>query len=276
MSNELAVKIEGGLVKCETMPEALSFCKTICESGLAPRGFDTPQKVFIAIQQGKELGLSPIAALNVICVINGRPSLWGRGVPAIVQASKKMESWAEWEEGEGDNLKAFCKSKRRGIEGERVSSFSVMDAKRAGLWGKAGPWTNYPKDQLMYKARARCLGILYADALCGLPIFEDIRDNPPERKEPKDVPVNDPLLSGEGAISGNAPDGGNAIDTPNPDDVYRQLKGELESCETCEDLEKIKALCADKKEILSADHKNSLKEIYAENAKRVKGQAAKV
>lgn len=84
----------------------------------------------------------------------------------------------------------------------------------------------------MYKARARCLGILYADALCGLPIYEDIRDNPPERKEPKDVPVNDPLLASP--VAGENPDvppqGVSTAETAGDAGLYKDYLNQLETC----------------------------------------------
>ena len=63
-------------IQLRTMEEMFLFARAVVESGLAPKAFDTQQKVLVAVQMGMELGLPPMAALQNICVINGRPSLW--------------------------------------------------------------------------------------------------------------------------------------------------------------------------------------------------------
>ena len=173
------IQIEGGLVQCRSLEDAYRFAKAILTSGLAPQ-FKTAESIIVAVQHGAEVGLKPMQSLQRICVVNGRPSLWGEAVPGVVLNSGKMESWKENVEGAGDAHKATCWAKRKdGMD--KLAEFSVADAKRAGLWGKAGPWTNYPDDMLRYKARARCFRPLFADVLCGLDVAEDIQDVPVTR-----------------------------------------------------------------------------------------------
>jgi hypothetical protein len=57
-------------------------------------------------------------------------------------------------------------------------SFSVSDAKRAGLWGKSGPWANYPERMLKYRARGFCLRDAFPDVLKGLITIEEANDYP--------------------------------------------------------------------------------------------------
>ncbi|MFP3381680.1 hypothetical protein SB767_35775, partial [Bacillus sp. SIMBA_069] len=75
-----------------------------------------------------------------IAVINGRPSLWGDAVIGLVRASPLCEYVTETDDGET----ATCRVKRVGEE-EQVRTFSMADAAQAGLKGKQGPWTQYPK-----------------------------------------------------------------------------------------------------------------------------------
>ena len=177
------IQIEGGLVQCRSLEDAYRFAKAVLASGLAPQSFKTPESIIVAMQHGAEVGLKPMQSLQRICVVNGRPSLWGEAVPGVVLNSGKMEAWKENVEGAGDAHKATCWAKRKdGMD--KLAEFSVADAKRAGLWGKAGPWTNYPDDMLRYKARARCFRPLFADVLCGLDVAEDMQD----------IPVAKPIL----------------------------------------------------------------------------------
>lgn len=188
------IPLDGGLVKCSNISEAYRYAQYIVTSGLAPRCFDTAEKVLIATQMGAELGLKPMQALQAIAVIQNRPALWGKGLPGVVLSKGVMEKFDEWYEGEGDNMTAICKVKRRGIENERICRFSVADAKKAGLWGK-NTWATYPRDMMMYKARARAF-TLFADVLCGLPVYEDLQGHEaaPRLPESPAQKIDDPLL----------------------------------------------------------------------------------
>jgi hypothetical protein len=53
----------------------------------------------------------------------------------------------------------------------------VADAKRAGVWGKAGPWTQYPKRMLGIRARSFALRDVFPDVLGGLDIREEVEDS---------------------------------------------------------------------------------------------------
>lgn len=197
MSTALAereISIEGGLIHIKNMSEAMSFATTIFQSGMCPTTIKNPSQVLIVLQHGAEVGLKPMQALRSIYVVNNRPTIFGEAVPGIVLNKGILEDYKRWYEGDGDNLTAICKTKRKGIAEESIGTFSVADAKRAGLIGKPGPWTLYPKDQLMWKAIARSFRPLFGDVLCGMPIYEDYREVPSERAlTPPSAP--DPLLT---------------------------------------------------------------------------------
>ena len=123
-----------------------------------------------------ELGLQPMQAMQSIAVINGRPSLWGDAMLALVKAHPAFE----WIKEECDGNVATCTIKRRG-EPEVVQSFSLEEAKRAGLTGKQGPWTQYPKRMLQMRARGFALRDAFPDALRGVVSAEEARDTPTER-----------------------------------------------------------------------------------------------
>lgn len=159
-----------------TMEDAYRFGKAVILSGMAPRGYQKPEQVVIAVQYGAEVGLSPMQSLQSITVINGRPTLWGDSLPALVHASGKCESIQEHIDGEGDEMRAVCEVKRAGHPESCTRTFSVADAKTAGLWGKSGPWTNYPKRMLQIRARAWAFRDTFADVLCGFGVTEEIQD----------------------------------------------------------------------------------------------------
>lgn len=200
MSSQLAkqdIEIKGGLVSLTSLSDAMEYARNIVKSGLAPNAFRTPEAVLIAMQHGAELGLKPLASLQHISVVNGRPALYGKALPGVIQATGLMVQFDESIEGDGNDMVAVCTARRKGMDKARTERFSAADAKRAGLWGKSGPWTQYPKDMLRYKARARCLGSLFADVLCGIPVYEDYQDVvvSPEKEIAPPPASPDPLMA---------------------------------------------------------------------------------
>jgi hypothetical protein len=123
---------------------------------------------------GMELGLSPMAAVQNITSINGRPAIWGDAMLGLVRGSGLLAAISEVTTGEGDATTAVCTVTRRDDPGETVGKFSVADAKRAGLWGKAGPWTQYPRRMLQMRARGYALRDKFPDVLKGLHAREEV------------------------------------------------------------------------------------------------------
>lgn len=164
-----------------TYAETAALAQTIYASGLAPKGFDSPQKIAVAIMLGAELGLAPMMAINKIAVVNGRPAPFGDAVVAIVRRSGLCEFIDERIEGEGDNRVAICETKRKGETRPVVRTFSIADAKKARLWGKAGPWQDYPERMLAMRARSFALRDTYADLLAGAYDAEEAADIPAEQ-----------------------------------------------------------------------------------------------
>jgi hypothetical protein len=117
-------------------------------------------------------------ALQNIAVINGKPSVYGDAAMALVQASSVCEGIEETIEAEGTgNPIAICIANRKGRK-PVIAKFSVEDAKRAGLWGKQGPWTAYPKRMLQMRARGFALRDAFPDVLKGLITAEEAQDYP--------------------------------------------------------------------------------------------------
>jgi hypothetical protein len=170
------------------MDELYRFATAVSQSGLAPKGIETPQAIFVALEMGLEVGLPMMASLQNIAVINGRPTIWGDAQLAIVRSTGQLEVFEEWYEEGGkrltrnpstftDNTTAVCKLKRAGCE-VWESAFSVADAKRANLWGKAGPWSQYPARMLRFRARSFGLRDQFGDALKGFRTTEEAQDDP--------------------------------------------------------------------------------------------------
>jgi hypothetical protein len=172
--------------------EAMEFSKLIANSNFVPMEYrGKPGDILVCLQMGAELGLSPLSALQSISVINGKPSVWGDGAIALVQASGLMEDHEEGVEGEGDERYGYCRMVRRGRATPYLKRFSIADAKRAGLWGR-NVWKGYPDVMLVARARSACMRAAFPDVLKGVITREEAADYPPEDEQAKEArPTSD-------------------------------------------------------------------------------------
>lgn len=158
----------------QTFEQALTFADYMAKSDMVPKDYkDKPGNCLIAMQWGMEVGLKAMQALQNIAVINGRPSLWGDAVIALARNSALCEYIVE----DDDGKTATCRVKRRG-EPEQVRTFSMEDAKTAGLLNKTGPWTQYPKRMRQMRARAFAIRDVFPDVLKGMAVAEEMMDIP--------------------------------------------------------------------------------------------------
>ena len=179
-----------------TITEAMEFSKMLADSTMVPRAYQgKAMDVLVCVQWGAEIGLAPMQALQNIAVINGKPSVYGDAAMALVQASPVCEDVEEYFEAEGTpNPVAVCVAQRKGRK-PVIAKFSVEDAKRAGLWGKQGPWQAYPKRMMQMRARGFALRDAFPDVLKGLITAEEAQDYPDEAKPrpAKDITLRNPL-----------------------------------------------------------------------------------
>lgn len=158
-----------------SLDEAYKLAEIIAKSDLVPKDYQgKPANVLIAVQMGRELGLKPMQAIQNISVVNGRPAVWGDAPLAMVMGSGLVEDVRE--DFDEQTWTATCSIRRKGIPSPTVRRFSQEDAKKAGLWTKAGSWSTSPKRMLQLRARGFALRDLFPDVLKGLTIGEEQQD----------------------------------------------------------------------------------------------------
>lgn len=176
--NALTTARAGGSLEPANMGEAMRFADILANSTMVPKDFQgKPGNVLVAIAWGKEIGLGSLQALQGIAVINNRPTLWGDAALALVRGHPACAGVREGTDGDGDARHGWCEVTRRGEQPQR-RTFSVADAKKAGLWGKSGPWQQYPDRMLQLRARGFALRDVFPDALRGVVLTEEAQDEP--------------------------------------------------------------------------------------------------
>ena len=142
-----------------------------------------------------------------------------------------------------------------------------MKRSQAGLWGKQGPWKQYPKRMLQMRARGFAIRDAFPDALRGMYMAEEVQDITEKEVvgthrsvEPAETaPAEDPLKAAlRGDTESAADESGtptSAADTAEPAEdvnssqqsqaseagsaIFEQLAAELYDCETEADVRKV-------------------------------------
>src|SRR5690606_25166679 len=83
-----------------SLDQAIAVAKHIHASGMAPKGYEKAEAIVTAIIFGGELGLGPLASLQSIAVINGKPSIYGDAMLALCQRDSAYVSHDEGLEGD--------------------------------------------------------------------------------------------------------------------------------------------------------------------------------
>jgi hypothetical protein len=174
--------VRGGFALApQSMTEAMTMATMLCKSSMVPKCYtNKPEDTLIAMMMGSELGLNPIQSLQNIAVINGKPSIYGDALAALVQNHPAFGGMEESFNETG--MVATCTVWRKGGT-KHTQTFGQADAQKANLWGKAGPWTQYPKRMLAMRARGFALRSQFADALAGLITREEAEDMPQQLQD---------------------------------------------------------------------------------------------
>lgn len=195
MSEVAVIKKADGLVPT-TMQEVMDLAELMSKSEMVPKIYQgKPGNVTVAILAGSPLGLNPFSACQSFAVINGTPSLFGDALLGIVKGSGLLSKISETVSENGQV--ATCFITRRG-EDPVCRTFTMDEAKKAGLLSKQGPWQSYPKRMLQMRARAFALRDVFPDILRGIGIAEEIEDI--GRTEASVIVVDEPKTLGTAAV----------------------------------------------------------------------------
>lgn len=213
-----------------SIEEVFRLASAIAASGLAPSGMNTAEKLTVAILHGLEIGIPPMMAINKIAVVNGRPTLWGDAIPALLW-SKGFKLREEIGAGPGGRF-AECTVIRP--NGEVITrSFTENDAKVAGLWGRQGPWKQYPDRMLQMRARGLASRDGAADVLSGIYLAEEAQDIE-EPKSSTDLMPSLPATDVKRKSSAQAKRDGDG-------ELLEHIRTRIADAETLEDLQAVRS-----------------------------------
>lgn len=123
---------------------------------------------------GRELGISPINSMSSIHIIEGKPTLSSNLLAALIKRSGKYDYRVrEW-----DDTKCVLMFRQKVDdvwEDVGESSFTMDDAKRAGVIRDGGGWKKYPKAMLFARALSQGERTYCPDvSVCALYVPEEL------------------------------------------------------------------------------------------------------
>lgn len=162
---EIAIRSQASAI-----PAKLAYARELANSGLLPASYrKNPANVLWAMEYGEMLGLSPMAAMTGVHVIDGKPTASAGLISGLVrQAGHRLRVW-------GDDKSATCEITRsddakhifRVTWTLRKEPGDNPSAEVAGLLSK-GVWKQYPAAMLKSRVITQCARDSCEEVLFGL------------------------------------------------------------------------------------------------------------
>lgn len=147
----------------ELAPAAWGLAQKIAGTEFVPAGLrGKPEAVMACMLYGREAGVGEMNALAKIHVVDGRPGMAAELMRALV-FQHGHELWIE----ETSSTRCIVGGKRRDSSRETRVTWTIEDAKRAGLEGRQN-WRKYPDAMLLARATAKLCRAVFPDVLAGL------------------------------------------------------------------------------------------------------------
>lgn len=149
--------------------------------------------IFCISMYAQELGLNPMTCLfGGMRIVQGNIEISPRMMNTMIRkAGHKLEIL------ESTNVACKIRGVRHDTKEEYVASFSIEDARNAGLLRSGGPWEKYPSDMLFARCISRLARRLFADVISTAYVEGEISEDsetpkmparPMSQSEPKDIP----------------------------------------------------------------------------------------
>ena len=156
------------------------MASALCSSDLVPTQYRGKEKIgnaLIALELAQRIGASPLAVMQSLNIINGKPSWSSSFVLAALNSCGRFSPIRFAVEGEGAAM--TCRAWAVDKSGERLEGppASLSMAKAEGWLDKQGSkWKTMPELMLRYRA-ATFFGRLYApDVLNGMHTTDELMD----------------------------------------------------------------------------------------------------
>jgi len=153
----------------KSLDVVLRKAEILLKSGMLPKELNTKEKIAVLIMKAKELNMPPLEAISHLYVVNQKVAIDSSGMLALILRSglaKKIQFG-------GDGTSAWCEMERKDGVISFKYTFTIEDAKRAGLLSKES-WQKYTKELLIARAISGCARKVFPDVVGGLYTVEEL------------------------------------------------------------------------------------------------------
>ena len=165
--------------------ELMEYGKMFAESGVFPDVKSAAQGA-VKILAGKEVGFSPMQAINSFYFVNGKLAMLTQAMAALIKKSDKYDYQILTQTSEGCVIAFFEIKEEKEKLGESV--FDRKMAAAAGIINK-DTWKNYPINMYFNRALANGARWFCPDAIAGFHTVEELRDLEPEKVASEITPM---------------------------------------------------------------------------------------
>lgn len=141
--------------------------QTLKQGGVMPNSIDTLPKMVVALQAGKEIGLSPIESMNSLYFVNGKITMYGDAVPNQLYRAGHKIKWGKCDEHQAEVTVT------RGDTGESMTTKLTMKQAQERGYTKNSVWQRFPENMLKWRVLSMTAKFVAPDALKGIGIKED-------------------------------------------------------------------------------------------------------
>ena len=159
------------IVRKEITPEIWGMIERIAPTMKDSRlfGVATVHQAAAIMLKGHELGLGMAASFEFVQVIQDKPTLNPRGALALIMQSGECAGISIEDQSDDKGNPTACKvtmKRKNGVE--YTTSFTMEDAKRAGLIKPESGWAKYPANMLRWRSIGYAADIVFPDIIGGM------------------------------------------------------------------------------------------------------------
>lgn len=185
-NRNMVASLENGIYSSsDTFQLAFQMAKGLSQSTLVPQQFqNNPANCLIALEQSNRLNISPMAVMQNLYIVQGKPSFSSSFIIGLINASGKydMELQFDEEEKDGKPYACTCWTEK---DGRKVTGIKItMDMAEKEGWSKknGSKWLTIPQVMLRYRAASFFARMNCPELSIGLYSKEELDDFTPVKQ----------------------------------------------------------------------------------------------
>jgi hypothetical protein len=182
----MVASLENGIYSSsDTFKLAFQMAQGLSQSTLVPMAFqNNPSNCLIALEQSNRLNISPMAVMQNLYIVQGKPSFSSSFIIGLINASGKYDMELQFDEEEKDGKPYACTCWTE-LNGRKVTGIKItmeMAEKEGWLRKNGSKWQTMPQVMLRYRAASFFARMNCPELSIGLYSKEELDDFPSQKQ----------------------------------------------------------------------------------------------